>query len=210
MCFHKFHHLHKHPLRFVDKRSVGFLELAEARLWTRFLVLHHIWLSLGKILTRFGTVGTILHRLERRLHRSPFPGIRVCPVETCGGFVPVGSFHHFHDLGYLWRLSESFLDFEKVSHPLVVADYNRSGEDNFLFLGVVGSLAGTTRNSDWVRVETSGYNFAAHGQLVHKSNKWVVPLVFAVLVVLRGYFDFAWLSHLFERLLGGQVPVSLP
>ena len=91
-----------------------------------------------------------------------------------------------------------------------MADCNRSGEDNFLFLGIVGSLAGTTRNSDWVRMETSGYNFVAHDQLVHKSNKWVVSLVFAVLVVLRGYFDFAWLSHLFERLLGGQVPVSLP
>ena len=86
-------------------------------MWTRFLVLHHIWLSLSKILTRFGTVGTILRRLERRLHWSPFPGIHVCPVETCGDFVPVGPFHHFHDLGYLWRLSESFLDFEKVSHP---------------------------------------------------------------------------------------------
>ena len=81
------------------------------------------------------------------------------------------------------------MGFEKVNHPFVVTDYNRSGEDNFHFLGVVGSLARTARNSDWVRVETSGYNFAAHGQLVHKSNKWVVPLVFALLVVLRGYFD---------------------
>ena len=199
MCFHKFHHLHKRPLRFVDKRSVGFLELAEARLWTRFLVLHHTWLSPGKIVTRFGIVGAIPHRLERRLHRSPFPGIRVRPVEACGNFVPVGPFHHFHNLGHLWRLSESSLGFVKVNHPFVVTDYNRSGEDNSHFLGVVGSLARTARNSDWVRVETFGYNFAAHGQLVHKSNKWVVPLVFAVLVVLRGYFDFAWTGHLFEH-----------
>ena len=159
---------------------------------------------------RFDIVGTILHRLERRLHRSLFPGIRVHPVETCGDFVPVELYHHLHNLGHLWRLSESFLGFEKVNHPIVVADCNRSGEDNFHFLGVVGSLAGTARNSDWISVETFGYNFAVHGQLVHRSNKWVVLLVFAVLVVLRGYFDFAWLSHLFERLLGSQVPVSLP
>ena len=161
-------------------------------------------------MTRFGTVGTIPHQLERRLHRSPFPGTRVRAVETCGDFVSVGPFHHFHNLDHLWRLSESSLGFEKVNHLFVVTDYNRSGEYNSHFLGVVGSLARTARNSDWVRVETSGYNFAAHGQLVHKSNKWVVPLVFAVLVVLRGYFEFAWLSHLFERLLGSQVPVSLP
>ena len=171
MCFHKFHYLHKRSLRFVDKHSIVFLERTAARLWARFLVLHRIWPSLGRTVTRFGTVSTILHQPERRLHRSPFPGIRVRPVETCGDFVPMGLFHHFHNLGHLWRLSEGSLGFDKVNHPFVVADYNRSGEDNFHFLCVVGSLAGTARKSDWVHVETSGYNFAARGQLVHKSNK---------------------------------------
>ena len=44
-----------------------------------------------------------------------------------------------------------------------MADYNRSVEDNFRFIGVVGSLASTAQNSDLDRVETSGYNCAAHG-----------------------------------------------
>ena len=65
-----------------------------------------------------------------------------------------------------------------------MADYNRSVEDNFRFLGVVGSLASTARNSDLVRVETSGYSCAAHGQISHTSNKEAVPLVCAVLAVL--------------------------
>ena len=56
---------------------------------------------------------------------------------------------------YGW-LSKSFLGFERVSHPFIVADYNWSGKVNFDFLGVIRSLAGTARNSDWVRMETSG------------------------------------------------------
>ena len=44
-----------------------------------------------------------------------------------------------------------------------MADYNRSVEDNFRFISVVCSLASTAQNSDLVRVETSGYNCAAHG-----------------------------------------------
>lgn len=74
----------------------------------------------------------------------------------CVDFVQAEPFHYFNNLGHLSRLSESFLDFEKVLHPFVVADYNRSVEDNFCFLGVVDSLADTTRNSELVSVETSG------------------------------------------------------
>ena len=52
-----------------------------------------------------------------------------------------------------------------------MADYNRSIEDNFCFLGVVDSLADTTRNSELVSVETSGLNFAVHGKFSHSSKK---------------------------------------
>ena len=67
-----------------------------------------------------------------------------------------------------------------------MADYNRSVEDNFRFLGDVGSLASTAQNSDLVHVETSDYNFAVHDQLAHTSNKYTVVLVCAVLAVLHG------------------------
>ena len=63
------------------------------------------------------------------------------------------------------------MDFEKVIHSFDMADYNRSVEDNFRFLGVVGNLASTARNSDLVRVDTSGYSCAAYGQISHTSNK---------------------------------------
>ena len=62
------------------------------------------------------------------------------------------------------------MDFEKVIHSFDMADYNRSVEDNFRFLGVVGSLASIARNSDLVRVETSGYSCAAYGQISHTSS----------------------------------------
>ena len=107
-------------------------------------------------------------------------------MEICVDFVQAESFNYFHNLGHLSQLSESFLAFEIVLHSFDMADYNRSVEDNFRFLGVVGSLASTARNSDLVRVETSGYSCAAHGQISHTSNKEAVPLVCAVLAVLCG------------------------
>ena len=64
-----------------------------------------------------------------------------------------------------------FLDLQRVICLFVVADYNRSVEDNFRFLGDVGSLAGTAQNSDLVHVETSDYNFSVHDQIAHTSNK---------------------------------------
>ena len=106
-------------------------------------------------------------------------------MEICVDFVQAESFNYFHNLGHLSQLSESFLAFEKVLHSFDMADYNRSVEDNFRFLGVVGSLASICF-SDLVRVETSGYSCAAHGQISHTSNKEAVPLVCAVLAVLCG------------------------
>ena len=63
------------------------------------------------------------------------------------------------------------MDLQRVIRLFVVADYNRSVEDNFRFLGDVGSLVGTAQNSDFVHVETSGYNSAVHDQLTHTSSK---------------------------------------
>ena len=60
------------------------------------------------------------------------------------------------------------MDLQRVIRLFVVADYNRSVEDNFRFLGDVGSLASTAQNSDLVHVD---YNFAVHDQLAHTSNK---------------------------------------
>ena len=76
-----------------------------------------------------------------------------------------------HDIDHPRRPNENFLDLQRVIRLFVVADYNRSVEDNFRFLGDVGSLAGTAQNSDLVHVETSDYNFAVHDQLAHTSNK---------------------------------------
>lgn len=76
-----------------------------------------------------------------------------------------------HDIDHPRRPNENFLDLQRVIRLFVVADYNRSVEDNSRFLGDVGCLAGNAQNSDLVHVETSGYNFAVHDQLAHSSNK---------------------------------------
>ena len=161
--------MHKRPELFAGKRPVVVLELKNSRLLALFPALCSIWLLLRRIAARFGPVDGVLHRLGSHAHRSPFRETRVRSVGTYLLLPePEG---RAHDIDHPRRPNENFLDLQRVIRLFVVADYNRSVEDNFRFLGDVGSLVGTAQNSDLVHVETSDYNFAVHDQLAHTSNK---------------------------------------